>query len=592
MRYNSNGTLDTGFGNGGKVTNLIGGYSGYGASVALQGDGKIVVAGSSGTAFALARYNSDGTLDTGFGSGGSVTTSIGIVAIGKSLTLQSDGKIVLAGQAIVIGYGWNFALVRYNSNGTLDTSFGSGGKVTTPFGNGSDVGNSVVLQLDGRIVVAGWSSNGSNDDFALVRYNTNGTLDTSFGSGGMVTTPIGGGSDVGISVALQGDGRIVVAGSSYNGSNNDFAVVRYLGDSPTGQFTWPAQNGYAHPLSKTTTAIRSPTSAQFLSSQYESNWPARHVGIDLEKSDGTSADGDPVYAIDDGEIVYFRRQLSGDGFYPAIFVRHFTATGTPFWAIYGHCNLLNTIRPRPSQLMPPDQEEVSLDASPIAIIKGRQIGTIITAGEPHLHLGINTSTSYGSFFTGSYGWGRVPSGITGPYTTDTYIFGTLKWWVPIDQDSPVSLGFLNDLANSNNAPEQFTNWQTKSFTGTTVAPAQQLPDADAAGDGISNRLKYALGLNPLSGTGEGRPKIELISSGGFSFPGFKYQRRKNATDLIYKVSTSDDLVIWDSTGIPVVQFGLPEACPDGDCELVTFRLSPYLPTALKKFFSVQIFQGP
>ena len=101
---------------------------------------------------------------------------------------------------------------------------------------------------------------------------------------------------------------------------------------------------------------------------------------------------------------------------------------------------------------------------------------------------------------------------------------------------------------SNNEPEQYTNWQTRSFVGSTVDPAQQTPEADADGDGIINRKEYALSLNPLSGAGEGRPKIEHITSGGFSFPGFKHQRRRNATDLIYTVLASDDLVNWDSTG--------------------------------------------
>jgi hypothetical protein len=125
-----------------------------------------------------------------------------------------------------------------------------------------------------------------------------------------------------------------------------------------------------------------------------------------------------------------------------------------------------------------------------------------------------------------------------------------------------------------------------------VPPALQLPDADASGDGTSNRFKYALGLDPLSGAGTGRPKIELITSGGFTFPGFKHQRRRNATDLIYSILSSDDLVHWGPGGTQVVPFGLPEPAPDGDSEIVTYRLSPYLPSALKKFFSVQILQGP
>ncbi|MEZ5842967.1 MAG: delta-60 repeat domain-containing protein [Hyphomicrobiaceae bacterium] len=113
----------------------------------------------------------------------------------------------------------------------MDTGFGGGdGIVTTPVGSSHDQGFS-ALQPDGRIVVAGRSFNGSNDDFAVVRYNADGTLDTSFGGGdGIVTTPIGSSHDQGFSVTMQPDGKIVVAGYSFNGSNNDFALIRYNAD--------------------------------------------------------------------------------------------------------------------------------------------------------------------------------------------------------------------------------------------------------------------------------------------------------------------------------------------------------------------------
>ena len=111
-------------------------------------------------------------------------------------------------------------------HGSLDTGFGTGGKVTTPIGiNEGEF--SVAIQSDGKIVVAGCSNNGSNNDFAVVRYNANGSLDTGFDGDGIVTTPIGSGYDQGYSVAIQSDGKIVVAGFMHNGSNYDFAVVRY-----------------------------------------------------------------------------------------------------------------------------------------------------------------------------------------------------------------------------------------------------------------------------------------------------------------------------------------------------------------------------
>ena len=132
--------------------------------------------------------------------------------------------------------------MRYNSDGSLDTSFGGGdGKVITPIGGGDEPGNSVTLQPDGKIVVAGYSFNGTNNDFALVRYNADGTLDTTFGGGdGNVVTPIGTNQDVGYSVTVQPDGKIVVAGYSRTGANEDFALMRYNSGRLTRSFVrWP-----------------------------------------------------------------------------------------------------------------------------------------------------------------------------------------------------------------------------------------------------------------------------------------------------------------------------------------------------------------
>ena len=228
------GDLDTTFGTGGKVTTDFGG-SPVGFSVAIQSDGKIVVAGYSNVGgtfgFALARYNTNGSLDATFGTGGKVTTNYGGDDRGYSLAIQSDGKIVVAGYSNAGGT-FDFALARYNTNGSLDTSFSAGGKVTTDFGGSDDLGRSVALQGDGKIVVAGDSNVGSTFDFALARYNTNGSLDTSFGAGGKVTTDFGGSGDGGRSVALQGDGKIVVAGNAAVGGTADFALARYLAAAP------------------------------------------------------------------------------------------------------------------------------------------------------------------------------------------------------------------------------------------------------------------------------------------------------------------------------------------------------------------------
>ena len=254
--FGAPGDLDLTFGSGGKVNIDFGSSSEYGSSVAVQSDGKIVVAGSSfwnlaNKDFALARYTTTGAFDTSFGNGGKVTTAIGNDDdVGVSVAVQSDGKIIVA------GYSWNgsysdFALVRYTTAGALDASFGSGGKVITPVSSSYDFGRSVALQSDGKIVVAGDSYNGSNYDFALVRYTASGALDASFGSGGKVTTAIGSNNDGGYTVALQNDGKIVVAGYSSNGSNSDFALVRYMA---AGALDTSFGNG-----GKVTTAIGSST---------------------------------------------------------------------------------------------------------------------------------------------------------------------------------------------------------------------------------------------------------------------------------------------------------------------------------------------
>jgi uncharacterized delta-60 repeat protein len=231
VRYTVSGTLDTTFGSGGIVTTPIGPGNDYARDVAIQSDGKVVVAGyahsGSDNDFAVVRYTVSGTLDTTFGSGGIVTTPIGPGNdYARDVAIQSDGKIVAAGSAHS-GSDNDFAVVRYTVFGTLDTTFGSVGVVTTPIGHGNDYASGVAIQSAGKIVAAGSAHSGSDDDFAVVRYTVSGTLDTIFGSGGVVTTPIGPGNDYASGVVIQSDGKIVAAGSAHSGSDDDVAVVRY-----------------------------------------------------------------------------------------------------------------------------------------------------------------------------------------------------------------------------------------------------------------------------------------------------------------------------------------------------------------------------
>jgi len=233
------GTLDASFGTGGIVTTDFAGAGDGAGPIAVQPDGKLVAAGvatiNGQVDFALARYNSDGTLDTNFGTAGRVTTDFGGRYEGvSSIALQSDGKIVVAGGS-VIGLYDNFALARYNSDGTLDTSFGTGGKVITDFGEVSSQAYSVAVQPDGKTVAAGYANIDGEEDFALVRYNADGALDSTFGAGGKVITDFGhleqGFSYAfAFSLAVQPDGKIVVAGQAYIDAGYDVALARYESD--------------------------------------------------------------------------------------------------------------------------------------------------------------------------------------------------------------------------------------------------------------------------------------------------------------------------------------------------------------------------
>ena len=231
-RYNSNGSLDITFGTSGKVTTDLGSPYEEATAVAVQPDGKIVVAGGAVFGlfndFVLVRYNTNGTLDTTFGTSGKVITNLaGVSAQAYAVSVQRDGKIVVGGQVNVDG-GYDFALVRYNSNGTPDATFGTRGQVFTEFGTAKQgfsfaQASALAIQTDGKIVLAGQAYLGQDYDFALARYNVNGTLDTTFGSGGKITTDFAAPNAGANSVAIQPDGMIIAGGFA----KNRLALVRY-----------------------------------------------------------------------------------------------------------------------------------------------------------------------------------------------------------------------------------------------------------------------------------------------------------------------------------------------------------------------------
>lgn len=234
-RFNSDGSLDMTFGTEGVATTDFGDNE-YGQSIEIDTDGKLVVAGYSSTHnggnsdFAVARYNSDGSLDVTFGGDGFVTTDFGSSRdYGRSVAIDSSGKIVVAGETTTTNN--DFAVARYNSDGSLDTTFDEDGLVITDFASHYDYGYSVTVDSNDRVVVAGYSS---GFGFALARYNSNGSLDTTFDGDGMVTTNIGTSSTYGYHVAIDSDERIVVSGNSFSISSidigSDFAVARYNSD--------------------------------------------------------------------------------------------------------------------------------------------------------------------------------------------------------------------------------------------------------------------------------------------------------------------------------------------------------------------------
>lgn len=233
-RYNSDGSLDTTFGLGGKVTTNFGAIDTVSA-VALQTDGKIIVVGGAGdsTRLALARYSSDGSLDSTFGSGGRVLTQVSdFTQFAYAVALQPDGKIIIAGVAVNAGTSYDFVLVRYYNDGSVDITFGSSGKAVTDFFNGDDLASDLVIQSDGRIIVSGSvktsTSFDATYDFGLARYKSDGSLDTTFGSGGKGTTDFFNRNDRPSRMAIQKDGRIVIVGfATKNDTDSDFALARY-----------------------------------------------------------------------------------------------------------------------------------------------------------------------------------------------------------------------------------------------------------------------------------------------------------------------------------------------------------------------------
>ncbi len=229
IRYNTNGTLDTTFNSSGKLFAGFGGVNERVSSFAVQSNGKIVIGGTSnlsGTShFAISRLNIDGSLDTTFNGTGIQSTDFGNAV--NSIKIMPNNKIVATGSAIVGGQG-DFAVARFNSNGTFDTTFnGNGTLVFDGFGEGDDAFAS-ALQPEGKIVLTGYSYQGGVRGFATARINANGTLDNSFKWERKAAGQVGGNESYSTSVAIHADGRIDVVGFSRDGFQpSKGAMIQY-----------------------------------------------------------------------------------------------------------------------------------------------------------------------------------------------------------------------------------------------------------------------------------------------------------------------------------------------------------------------------
>jgi uncharacterized delta-60 repeat protein len=257
-RLNADGSVDDSFGQSedgtpnGFVATSLGNGDDRANALVLQADGKIVVAGNriaedGSSNIIVARYDASGVPDAGFGASGDDGTPEGFVNISlgegddmaRDVALQADGKIALAGDSVTADGSSNFILARLNADGTPDESFGvaedgtPNGFVSTSLGEGNDIASGLAVQADGRLVVAGYHQEGDSTNIAIARYETDGALDQSFGTAddgtenGIVNISLGDGDDMANAVALQGDKLIVAAGTTTaSDGSKNIAVLR------------------------------------------------------------------------------------------------------------------------------------------------------------------------------------------------------------------------------------------------------------------------------------------------------------------------------------------------------------------------------
>lgn len=244
-RYLQDGTLDTTFGVNGKMVNDFGSVERL-SKVILEPDGRINAIGSESDNMAVMRYTADGALDVGYGSGGRTVLAIAGGGYSHGAARGPDGSIVVAGyvQYDIANDLAAYAVSRVDAAGSIDTSFGTNGRVVTQIGPVNDIAQDLRLQSDGRILVAGFADSGtiqsSDHDIGLIRYDADGSLDQTFGSGGIVVTDLGLSNDVAYAITLQSDGRAIAVGNSSTqaGFGSSF-VTRYIAGPPLAAPTLP-----------------------------------------------------------------------------------------------------------------------------------------------------------------------------------------------------------------------------------------------------------------------------------------------------------------------------------------------------------------
>jgi uncharacterized delta-60 repeat protein len=311
-RYNTDGSLDTTFGGGnGYVTTVIGSNLIIN-DVAIQSDGYIVVVGtdsvSSYNDAIIARYTSNGVLDTtGFGApNGYVTLNINTYDVAYGVAIQSNGKIVVGGHTKIID-SYEIFLARINSDGSLDTTFGSGnGYIVEDLSYENEIFD-IAIQEDGNIVIAGLKNTSEQYDFLVARFSSTGSLDTTFGSGvGYVITDIGGSSydDSARSTLIQKDGKILVGGMSIHSSSSVTALARYNTDGSLDTTGFGSPNGYVTLSTGSSTypgisdmALQADGKIVFAGSTYNSSY-SYDMLVGRYNSDGSLDSGDFGFSTD------------------------------------------------------------------------------------------------------------------------------------------------------------------------------------------------------------------------------------------------------------------------------------------------------